>query len=103
MDPPDKLCQTCPQTALPHPRHDHPPKLVGNEHGVCPVCAESIVPRREPNFEDCACGMSDEYLLQRAEGRRAAGLSRGGVGAGGAGMGMRVGAIKEDVERGRRM
>lgn len=76
-EPHDKLCQTCPPSAIPHPRHDHPAKLVGNERGVCPLCAEEVMPRREPNFEDCACGMDTAYLVERME-KRQRGTSAGG-------------------------
>jgi len=95
-DPIDKLCPTCPPSAIPHPRHDHPPKLVGNNQGICPLCAEEVVPRREPNFDDCACGMSTEYLTERFEKRQAAQAGRGGGG-------MTVVGAKEQVERGRQM
>jgi hypothetical protein len=64
-EPHEKLCLTCPPTSIPHPRHDHPPKLVNNPDGICPVCAVEVAPTGIATWEACACGMSTDYLLQR--------------------------------------
>lgn len=51
----DQICTSCPtavQTFL-HPRHDHPPELVGNTIGVCPECSVRLGGQTE--CTTCAC------------------------------------------------
>ncbi|ORX35175.1 hypothetical protein BD324DRAFT_657582 [Kockovaella imperatae] len=44
-------------------------QLVGNDEGICPLCAKEVLPGRGPSFDDCACGMSTEYLEERMKGK----------------------------------
>ena len=62
--PTEQFCRTCP-TSVPHPRHDHDPKLVGNANGVCPLCAQRIIPAGQGEWRDCACGLRREDMIER--------------------------------------
>ena len=52
---------TCNLEATTHPRHDHPPKLVGTADGTCPVCS-ATVGDVDARWIICACAISDEAL-----------------------------------------
>lgn len=73
----DSLCSTCPPTIVPHPRHDHPPSLVGNKDGICPVCSDGISVDKDfaHAWDDCACGEDVQAMEERmgkfVEGRQA--------------------------------
>lgn len=60
-----QLCRTC-MTSVPHVRHDHGPKLVGNENGICPDCEYRFVTDDvKSKWADCACGLSLQELEAR--------------------------------------
>lgn len=52
---------------MPHPRHDHPPELVGNKDGICPTCATAIEAQRDLShaWDLCACGAGIEEIEER--------------------------------------
>lgn len=56
----DMLCRSCPNSFVPHMRHDHDPKLVGDPRGVCPVCEKTTYPTAGPGWWQCACGVNIE-------------------------------------------
>ena len=62
---------------MPHPRHDHPPSLVGNKDGICPVCSDGISVDKDfaHAWDDCACGEGVQAMEERmgkfVEGRQA--------------------------------
>ncbi|TXT14018.1 uncharacterized protein COLE_00211 [Cutaneotrichosporon oleaginosum] len=61
----EQLCRTC-MSSVPHVRHDHAPKLVGNENGICPDCEYRFVTDDVKNkWADCACGLSLQELEAR--------------------------------------
>lgn len=61
---------------MPHPRHDHPPSVVGNKDGICPVCSDGISVDKDfaHAWDDCACGEGVEAMTERmgkfVEGRQ---------------------------------
>lgn len=60
-----QLCRTC-LTSVPHVRHDHPPRIVGNEDGICPDCEKRFITDDfNHKWADCACGRSLEQLEER--------------------------------------
>ncbi|ORX40882.1 hypothetical protein BD324DRAFT_612440 [Kockovaella imperatae] len=62
----DQFCQTCPPTSIPHPRHDHPKKLVGTSDGTCPSCTYRSVPAGGgAEWRACACGLLREDIISR--------------------------------------
>lgn len=61
----EQFCRSCPATAVPHPRHDHPPKLVGNANGICPLCSKRALPTGAGEWRDCACGLLREEMIER--------------------------------------
>ncbi|ORY26962.1 hypothetical protein BCR39DRAFT_539555 [Naematelia encephala] len=65
-----RVCSSlsCPPSMPPHPRHDHPPKLVGNERGVCRVCSRSVMPDGVVGRRNCLCMVSMAELVSRAKG-----------------------------------
>lgn len=64
----DRVCLKCPFTVNTHPRHDHPPKLVGTADGTCPVCSVSLLHEKEQNWVNCACALTDEDMEALAGG-----------------------------------
>ena len=60
-----QFCRSCPPTAIPHPRHDHSPKLVGNASGVCGLCSQRVLPAGQGEWRDCACGLLREDIIDR--------------------------------------
>jgi hypothetical protein len=61
----EQLCRTC-MSSVPHVRHDHPARLVGNENGICPDCEYRFVTDDVKNkWADCACGLSLQELEDR--------------------------------------
>ncbi|GMK53466.1 hypothetical protein CspeluHIS016_0100520 [Cutaneotrichosporon spelunceum] len=64
----EQLCRLC-TSSVPHVRHDHPPKKVGNENGICPDCEYRFVTDDVKNkWADCACGLSLQALEARMRG-----------------------------------
>ncbi|BEI98873.1 hypothetical protein CcaverHIS631_0311720 [Cutaneotrichosporon cavernicola] len=64
----EQLCRLC-TSSVPHVRHDHPPKRVGNENGICPDCEYRFVTDDVKNkWADCACGLSLQALEARMRG-----------------------------------
>ena len=61
----NQFCRECPPTAIPHPRHDHDPKLVGNASGVCDMCTSRVLPTGSGEWRDCACGLMREDIIKR--------------------------------------
>jgi hypothetical protein len=61
----DRLCSKCQDGTLPHPRHDHDPKLVGDPTGQCPACSRNVMPGGNPTWRDCACGVGIEQMEER--------------------------------------
>lgn len=91
--PYDQWCKNCPRTEPLHPRHDHPPKLVGNQDGICPLCSvREVKPGVATPWKDCACGMS----LSEVDRRQVGGSGSGGLD------GMEVVQVKEEP-RGRQL
>ncbi|KAI9632648.1 uncharacterized protein MKK02DRAFT_40954 [Dioszegia hungarica] len=62
IPPEDRLCLTCPYDRPSHARHDHPPKLVGNPEGSCPVCSVLLPYQGDSHWRNCACAMGLEEL-----------------------------------------
>lgn len=53
-------------SSVPHVRHDHAPRLVGNENGICPDCERRFITDDVKNkWADCACGLSLQELEER--------------------------------------
>lgn len=63
--PSEQACRGC-VSAVPHARHDHDPRLVGNPNGVCPRCEKRFITDDiTGKWQDCACGLNIKNIEQR--------------------------------------